>query len=1160
VVLINEVEEVFECDTYVGKVTRTYIGIDEAGNESALACVQEIYITRPDLSQISAPPTAVYSCSEAYEVDENGHPAPWVSPESGSGSGVPILCVPGFNTGVACNPSPTATLDGVYMIPGIQDQICNTFVSYEDTVLPQIGCTQKIIRRFEVREWWCGGELTWTGSQFIEITDDAGPSITCPANFTVSTDYGCNGEVLMPAINAVDACSDLGEVNITVEGKGVVGTEGYFPGAFLESNGGLITLPVGQNIVTYTAFDECYNSSECTMAVTVMDNTQPVAICESNTVVSLPSNGNIDVWAETFDDSSFDECGIVSYEVTRMTSTCNPEDVTVWDDIVSFCCADVGTEVMVALRVTDTSGNTNICMTSVTVQDKTTPSISCPADMTITCVEPYDLNNLTAMFGGPVVDDNCMTEDFEEAVTADISSCGTGTITRDFTISDVSGVVVAACQQVITVLIDDPMTEADIIWPADQDFYDICDTGAAHPDLIGYPEVIEGVCDLVGFNFTDEVFENIPGSAACAKILRTWQVVNWCQTDANGDVVVWDHVQAIVLFNTIDPVISTACDKIIATSNDPDCSDVFVSLTNSATDDCTPAGALSWTWTIDVDADGDSSNDISGTGNDASGNYPIGDHIISWTVIDLCGNMDFCDQLVSIVNTKGPNAVCIYGLSSELIPMDIDLDGTADTEMAVIWAEDFDAESLHPCGYEVFLSFSADINDTSIAFGCNQLGDQPIELWVTDENGGTAICETFITITNNADEGLCSNFTEMVTVEGRVATDSDKEIESVHVNLEGSNLTDMTDSDGEYAFANMPMGGAYKVKPRKNDDILNGVTTLDIILIQRHILGLTELATPYQHIAADINKSGSISALDLIELRKVILGVKDEFGNNDSWRFVDADFEFNDILDPLEQYFGEDYNIPVLSNDMYVDFTGVKIGDVNGSVIVNEFAPDNVEARSSKVLKLEGTFDGSQLIIKANQSTMLRGMQMTIEYNKDDAIPSKLDSRLLNLSNNSYYINQEEGFITMTWNSDAVTKIEAGDELFAISLEGEMTPSSIAINSLKTRAEAYDAEYGIMDISYENEVGDKILALYQNEPNPWVTETSIKYSLDKDQEVTFYFRDTDGKLIKKISAVGVSGNNELLLQASELNASTGVIYYELQTQTERIMKKMILIN
>ena len=65
---------------------------------------------------------------------------------------------------------------------------------------------------------------------------------------------------------------------------------------------------------------------------------------------------------------------------------------------------------------------------------------------------------------------------------------------------------------------------------------------------------------------------------------------------------------------------------------------------------------------------------------------------------------------------------------------------------------------------------------------------------------------------------------------------------------------ELTDGEGLYAFPDMPMGGNYLVQPTKNTEHLNGVSTLDLILIQRHILGLELMASPYQLIAADINR------------------------------------------------------------------------------------------------------------------------------------------------------------------------------------------------------------------------------------------------------------------------------------------------------------------
>jgi hypothetical protein len=85
----------------------------------------------------------------------------------------------------------------------------------------------------------------------------------------------------------------------------------------------------------------------------------------------------------------------------------------------------------------------------------------------------------------------------------------------------------------------------------------------------------------------------------------------------------------------------------------------------------------------------------------------------------------------------------------------------------------------------------------------------------------------------------------------------------------------------------LPFGSDYTVTPTMELDPLNGVNTYDLILISRHILGLEPLNTAYKLIAADANKSGTVTTFDVVELRKLILGTYTELPNNSSWRFVD---------------------------------------------------------------------------------------------------------------------------------------------------------------------------------------------------------------------------------------------------------------------------------
>ena len=59
----------------------------------------------------------------------------------------------------------------------------------------------------------------------------------------------------------------------------------------------------------------------------------------------------------------------------------------------------------------------------------------------------------------------------------------------------------------------------------------------------------------------------------------------------------------------------------------------------------------------------------------------------------------------------------------------------------------------------------------------------------------------------------------------------------------------------------------------KDVDYMNGVSTLDLVKIQRHILRIREsLDSPYKLIAADVNGDNDVKASDLDRIEKVDLG------------------------------------------------------------------------------------------------------------------------------------------------------------------------------------------------------------------------------------------------------------------------------------------------
>ena len=231
-------------------------------------------------------------------------------------------------------------------------------------------------------------------------------------------------------------------------------------------------------------------------------------------------------------------------------------------------------------------------------------------------------------------------------------------------------------------------------------------------------------------------------------------------------------------------------------------------------------------------------------------------------------------------------------------------------------------------------------------FSVVDLGPQKVELWAKDSAGNTQKCETNVMI-----QDFLGNCDPRLSILYRTPLDAG--IDSVHADLFGYNcMADTIDRKfftgtpsccsgfawevGHYGeFGSIAPSPGYEISltPRKNDLPLNGVTTFDLTLISKHILGIEPLDSPYKVIAADANQDGKVTTFDIIVLRKLILGIIDELPNGKSWRFVPKNYVFPNHQDPFTPPFPEKFLFPASTDPLpgYFEFIGIKIGDVNDS-------------------------------------------------------------------------------------------------------------------------------------------------------------------------------------------------------------------------------------
>jgi hypothetical protein len=423
-------------------------------------------------------------------------------------------------------------------------------------------------------------------------------------------------------------------------------------------------------------------------------------------------------------------------------------------------------------------------------------------------------------------------------------------------------------------------------------------------------------------------------------------------------------------------------------------------------------------------------------------------------------------------------------------------------------------------------------------------------------------CVTYVLVQDNM-FGLCDN-AGPGSIAGTISTEESKPVEGVDVQLSGQqSQVKLTNVQGTYSFVNLLAGYDYTIAPLLDRNYINGVSTFDIVLISKHILGVQPLNSPYKMIAADVNNSKSITTLDLIQLRKLILSVDTKYANNTSWRFVDASFVFPNPTNPWATEFPEVKSVNDLVGQVNANFVAVKIGDVNGSAIVS--ALDGTDVRN-----LAGTFNfevADEKLVAGNEYTVafrasdlagIQGYQGTLTF----------DRNAVELVDIVYGVAKEENFglryanegvITTSWNGEA-----NNDVAFSLVLRAKADTELskvLGVSSRYTVAEAYNRNDQVLNLGIQFSTGTVAsvgFELYQNVPNPFKGQTVIGFNLPVANDVTLTISDMTGRVLKLVRNNYDAGYNTIILNSNDLPA--GVLNYTLKSGEFVATKKMVVVE
>ncbi|MEM6318448.1 MAG: PKD domain-containing protein [Bacteroidota bacterium] len=413
--------------------------------------------------------------------------------------------------------------------------------------------------------------------------------------------------------------------------------------------------------------------------------------------------------------------------------------------------------------------------------------------------------------------------------------------------------------------------------------------------------------------------------------------------------------------------------------------------------------------------------------------------------------------------------------------------------------------------------------------------------------------------------------TPEATISGKILTETGMAISGVAVNCTNVASTD-NELDGSFTFENLATGKNYTIEPTKDTNPLNGITTFDLVLIQNHVLGNKPLDSPYKIIAADVNNSGSVTVSDILELRKLLLLDITSLPKNDSWKFVPASYTFENPLNPLVESIPTSTSVLLSSKNWTTDFIGIKMGDVNETATPNTlmYAEDRNATKTPTIISLQDQFvqkgETVEVSLTLKNLAALSGFQFSLYANPEALTLSKVSTTDLLKEFNLGTSQMGRGYLLTSWVHPTTPLNEEASTIFRLKVVANKSgwiSEFLQLDETWISSEAYDWAENKGEIHLQFDKPSTAVptnfSVGQNQPNPFAEITVIPYQLPAAGQVQLDLFDLSGKVLKSVKKEGLMGENQWVIQKSEV-PSGGIYYYSVRTPFGQVTKKMILLE
>ena len=274
------------------------------------------------------------------------------------------------------------------------------------------------------------------------------------------------------------------------------------------------------------------------------------------------------------------------------------------------------------------------------------------------------------------------------------------------------------------------------------------------------------------------------------------------------------------------------------------------------------------------------------------------------------------------------------------------------------------------------------------------------------------------------------------------------------------------------------------------------------------------------------------------------------------------------LVMPFDEPFGfsEQVSFVYAGNSQTFNFTGVKIGDVNGSY--NSESIVSSEERSRKdlniLIKHEEISKGTKLTFYVDKGLDLTSLQFALNFNESIDVKD-IERGLLPLSKSNVGLSgQNEGIIKLSYYNIENISIQPEEPLFSIIIDNKMLDQiSIADETMSSEIrDAIGEQWDIEGLLVKSEIGaeSKYTFAHSFFPNPFSDLTVLQYeNTEQEHGNKMQIFDVAGKLVRIIEINTEIGKHQIEINSAMLKG-IGMYYYVMETNVGAYAGKFLYSN